>query len=1053
MLNDIVSPALSAPVRSGTRPEPLPVSSAQLRIWFLDELHGASPAHNLPIVVRLHGALNRAALEAALADVVTRHESLRTVFAEVAGQPVQHILPAGQARPVFEIRRSSPSGLNGDLAAVAARPFDLAKEIPVRASLFEVAADEHVLVLLLHQIACDGWSTGSLGRDLAEAYDPRRQGAAPDWAPLPAQYADHTLWQRQRLGDAADPHSLAGRQLAFWRTALSGLGNEIGLPFDRPRSARSGFRGESVRFEIPPELHARLAALSHRTGTTMFMVLHAGLAVLLSKLTGELDVPIGTLVAGRDHEASNELVGSFANTVVLRTDLAGNPCFVDLLNRVRDVRLAALAHRDVPFEQVVEVIAPERIPGRNPLFQVLMTARPREHDWRLPGLRTTVYEPDLGVSTLDMIFDFGERHGPAGTAAGIVGEVRFSADLFDRGSVETIADRLVRVLAAVAAEPSRTSGEIDVLSAAEREQILRDWNDTARNVAPGTVPELLEARASTAPDAVAVRFGDSVLTYGELNARANQVARRLVARGAGPESVVALSMPRSLDLVIAVWATLKAGAAYCPVDPEYPAERVSFMLADCGPQLVLTGPVDAHDMADTNLTDADRVAPLLPAHPCYVIYTSGSTGAPKAIVMPGAPLLNLMSWYRRTAVARSSSPHRVANFSSISFDMAMMEILIAAVSGGCLEIPDEETRRDLDALVAWLADTGANEIFVPNLVLAAIVDASRGAAVGLPELRHVVQGGEAFGLTAELAAFHRTAPDRRLTNYYGPSETHVTTTFDLPADPGQWPVEPPIGRPIDNMRTYVLDRWLQPVPPGVTGELYIAGAQLARGYLKRPDVTAAHYVPDPFGAPGNRMYRTGDLVRWRADGELMFVGRVDDQVKIRGFRIELGEIEAVLRRHAEVAQVAVIAVRQRIVAYVVPVTATLTPATLRRHAARSLPRHMVPAFRIVESLPLTPNGKLDRKALPVLAEETGRKPSGRVEEAVCDAFAEVLGEPVTDVDRSLFALGGHSLDVVRIVHGIRRRLGVALPVWEAFAHSTPAGIAQFIDLDKPTARK
>ncbi|TQJ92304.1 non-ribosomal peptide synthetase [Streptomyces sp. SLBN-31] len=1052
-MDDLTSPAMIRPFRAAGRPDPLPVPSAQLRIWFLDRLAGGAPTFNLSIVVRMQGTLDRPVLEAALADVVARHESLRTVFADVEGCPVKRVLDERQASPVLEVCRADPSELERELAVAAKRPFDLATEPPLRASLLELAEDEHVLLLLLHRIACDGWSAGPLGRDLVASYNARRRGAVPDRSqPVvrDADHFDHFPGRQRKLGDPADQNNLKTGQLAYWRTALSGLGNEIGLPFDRSRPATPSFGGDSVMFEVASEVQARLAELARRSGTTMFTVLHAGLAVLLARLTGELDIAIGTPVPGRVRDLSEDLVGHFANTVVLRTDLVGSPTFADLLQDVHAVDLAAFAHQDVPFEQVVEAVNPERVVGRHPLVQVFMTARPLEHAWGMTGLRTTAREHPFGAVEFDLGFNFDTRYAPDGTAVGIVGEARFSTDLFDRTTVETIVDRLVRVLSAVAADATLAVGDVDILSAAERETLLSGWNDTATEVCAQSVPELLEVRAAKTPDAVAVRIGAVELTYGELNARANRVARWLTRRGAGPESVVALSMPRSVDLVVAVWGTLKAGAAYCPIDPEYPAERVSFMLADCGAHIVLKEPVVADDMADTNLTNADRVTPLLPAHPCYVIYTSGSTGVPKAVVMHGAALVNLMSWYRRASEKEGWSAHRTANFSSISFDMAIMEILISTVRGGCLEMPQEEARRDLHQLVTWLAANEVNEIFVPNLVLAAIVDASRGAAGGLPRLRHVVQGGEAFRLTAELAAFRRAAPDRRLMNYYGPTETHVATAAVLPSDPDEWSAEAPIGRPIDNMRTYVLDRWLKPVPVGVPGELYIAGVQLARGYLKRAGATAARYVPDPFGEPGTRMYRTGDVVRWQADGQLMFVGRADDQLKIRGFRVEPGEVEAVLRRHEEVVQVAVVAVRERstaakrLVAYVVPAAATLTSAVLRRHAAEFLPHHMVPKIRLIESLPLTPNGKLDRGALPALTEEAGRPPSNPVEREVCGAFAEVLGKSVADVDQNFFSSGGHSLGALRVVHGIRRRLGVNLPVSAVFEYPTPAGIARVL---------
>ena len=1049
-MNDIAPTAEPDLLRPVSRPVPLPVSPGQFRLWFLEQLRGTASTHTVPIVARLHGEVDRAALEAALTDVVLRHESLRTVIDQVAGLPVQRVLP--DARPAFEARAVAPSDLERELAVAAAHTFDPATESPVRATLFEAAAQEHVLLLLLHRTACDGASVGPLGRDLAEAYAARRRGGAPEWAAPPAQYADHLLWQQRRLGDPSDPNSLAARQLSFWRTALSDLGGELALPFDHPRPTAPSGDEDSVRFTVSPEEHARLAELSHRTGTTVLMIVHTALAVLLGRLTGEPDLPIGTLASERGDEVPDDVIGFLTNTVVLRTDLSGNPTLTELLRRVRETYLAAFAHQDVPFDEVLKAVNPPRVPGRSPLCQVLVTAEAEEFEWPLPGLRAAARVHGCGPSGFDLHLNVDARHGPDRAPTGIVGELRFATDLFDRTTIETITARLVRVLTAMATDATQAIGDVDILSATERSDVLTRWNDTARDVDRSTLPELLEARVAATPDAVAVRCGDAVLTYGELNARANRMARYLAGRGIGPESVVALSMARSVDLMVAVWGVLKAGAAYCPVDPEYPPERVAFMLEDSGPQLVLTGPVDDHDLADTNPTDADRVGPLSPAHPCYLIYTSGSTGLPKAVVMPGSALVNLIRWYERiSAPSDGPSPHRIANFSSISFDVALVEVLIATVRGGCVELPDEETRRDLDKLVTWLEKSEVDEIFVPNLVLSAIIDISKADGTALPRLRHVIQGGESLGLTAELAEFHRAVPGRHLANYYGPTETHVATAFALPDDPDDWPAEPPIGGPIDNMRTYVLDRWLQPVPPGVAGELFIAGVQLGRGYRNRPSLTAGRYVADPFGPPGTRMYRTGDVVRWRADGQLVFIGRVDDQLKLRGYRVELGEIEAVLRRHDEVTQVAVLAVDKhtpsmRLVAYVVPATTTLTPAALRQYAAESLPRHMLPAgFRMVEALPLTPNGKLDRKALPTLTQEsTAQPPSEGAEQTVCDVFADVLGVPVVDVNQNFFALGGHSLGMVRVAHDLHRRLGVDLPLRVVFEHPTPAGLAHLL---------
>ncbi|MFI9721796.1 amino acid adenylation domain-containing protein [Streptomyces sp. NPDC052396] len=1036
-LAGVLDGALAAPVTplvSGERPERVPLSFAQQRLWFLDRLEGPSPTYNVPVVSRLSGPLDRQALRAALRDVVVRHESLRTRFPEAEGEPVQQVVPADEAVPVLEVERMAPESVEERLREAARYAFDLAGEIPVRAWLFEVGRDEHVLMVLVHHIAVDGWSLDPLARDLGLAYAARCQGAEPEWPPLPVQYADYTLWQREALADTT-------AQSEFWKRELAGVPDELGLPFDRPRPAVASYQGGTVDFQVPSAVHQRLVELSRRRGVTTFMVFQAALALLLAKLTGGSDIPIGTPVAGRADQALDELIGFFVNTVVLRNDLSGSPTFEDLLERTRETDLAAFAHQDIPFEQVVEAVNPVRSPARNPLFQVSITMNDLDTALSLPGLAVTGRSQAFGVSRFDLNVNFQER------AQGVSGHIEFNADLFDTGTVRAMADRLVRVLTAVAGDPGRPCGAIDILAPEERTRILADWNDTALDVPAATLPELLEAQTARTPDAPAVQTGDTTLTYAQLNARANQLARHLITHGVGPEALVALRMPRSADLVVAVWAVLKAGGAYLPIDAEYPESRNDFMLRDAQPTLVLTGPVDVSHVPDGDLTDADRTAPLLPEHPCYVIYTSGSTGVPKAVSMPGAALVNLVVWW-----ATWEPPARIALFSATSFDVSPMELLIATTSGGCVVVPEDAIRKDADRLVEWLAEQRVSDLtVVPNLVLNAVCEAARAAGTRLPALRHVGQGGEALVLSSAVEEIFRADEGRRLDNCYGPTETHMATGYRMPARTEDWPADPPIGRPIGNTQVYVLDRWLQPVPAGVLGELYIGGAQLARGYLNRPGQTAGRFVANPFGPPGARMYRTGDLVRWRADGELLFTGRADHQVKIRGFRIELGEIETRLREHPAVAQVAVIAVTdrpgaKRLVAYVVPAAEAPEPEALRRHVAAALPDYMVPAaFVLLDRMPLSPNGKLERRELPPPVYDTsGRAPRTRVEKALCEIWSEVLDTPSVGIDDDFFALGGHSLTATKVISRIRGRLHAELPIRALFEHPTPAGLAEVV---------
>ncbi|MEU2065233.1 amino acid adenylation domain-containing protein, partial [Streptomyces sp. NPDC013455] len=1037
----------------------IPLSFAQRRLWFISQLEGPSPAYNIRVAQRLSGAVDRAALEAALRDVIGRHEILRTVYGVAAGEPYQRILKAADLDWRLAAVDVAPDDLDGQIAAAIGYAFDLTTEVPVRASLFTTAPDEHVLVMVVHHIAGDGWSMGPLARDLSTAYAARVNGAAPAWKPLAVQYADYTLWQRELLGDESDPESLFSRQTAYWRQALADVPEELELPYDRTRPAVLGHRGHTVPFELPARVHARLAEVALAEGVTLFAALQAALAVTLSRLGAGTDIPIGSVNAGRGDESLDDLVGFFVSTLVVRTDLSGDPTFRELLARVQEASLSAFEHQDVPFEKLVEELAPTRSLARHPLFQImLMLQNTGEAALRLPGIQADPVPTGNSAAKFDLEIGIGETFDADGTPAGLRGTVNAAADLFDAESVQWIAERLARVVEALADAPDTRIGDVRTLDDAELHQVLHEWNDTGTKVPAATLPECFEAQAARTPDAVALVDGEDTLTYAELDARANRLARLLVDRGVGPESVVAVQMEPGADLVAALLAVVKAGGAYLPVDPEYPQERIAYMLADARPVCVLTsvacapalpGSTDAAilavddapvreeltrlDAADP--TGAGRPAPLLPQHPAYIIHTSGSTGRPKGVVVSHQALVNHL--YAAAERVPLGMGDRLVAVTTVSFDIAALELFLPLVSGAAVVLARRETVRDPKALLDLVRTSGATALQAVPSLWRALLDAGDWP----PAVRALV-GGEA--LPEELAA-RLHALGVPAVNLYGPTEATIWTTS---AEIGEGPVV--IGSPFANTRAYVLDARLRPVAPGATGELYLAGAQLARGYLGRAGLTAERFVASPF-LPGGRLYRTGDLARWRPGGVLQCLGRTDGQVKVRGFRIEPGEIEAVLERHARVARAAVV-VREdtpgdaRLVAYVTTAGGEEEPdaAELRAHVGAGLPGHMVPsAVLVLDALPLTANGKLDRKALPApeYAVGAGRGPADLREELLCAVFAEVLGLERVGVDDDFFALGGHSLLAVELMDRITAALGIDVPVRALFQTPTPAGLA------------
>ncbi|USQ88828.1 amino acid adenylation domain-containing protein [Streptomyces phaeoluteigriseus] len=1043
-------------VTAQERPAALPLSFAQQRLWFLDRLDAdAAVGYHLPRAVRLTGPLDHEALAAALGDVVDRHESLRTVFPERDGRAVQVVLPARNRPFDLPVTEVAAGDLDAVLAERAVRPFDLAADLPLRAELCTLSDQEHVLLVVLHHIAGDGWSVLPLAEDLRTAYTARTAGHAPGWAPLDVQYADYTLWQRELLGDSADPGSLATRQLDFWRGELAGIPDELELPTDFPRPALPAHRGGQIAFRLDRELHEAVTALARATGASVFMVLQAALAALLRKLGAGTDIPLGTPVAGRTDAALERQVGFFVNTLVLRTDVSGDPTFRELIGRARTTDLAAYAHQDVPFEWLVEALNPERSLARQPLFQVLLALQNNAAtDLALPGTRAETTAVPTGTARFDLAFELTEEQDGRGRPDGIAGLLEYSADLFTHESAESVTARLVSLLHALTERPDTALSGFDALLPAERERLFGEWNGSAVEAPePTTIARLFAARAATDPHRPALALPDgTTVSYGDLADRAHRLAHLLVERGVRPGQVVALMADRSAHTVTAVLAVLAAGAAYLPIDPAYPDERIAYVLDDARPAAVLTTAAVADRVpatapeplvldADTVLADLTGRPTRAPEHgpvpgdPAYVIYTSGSTGRPKGVVVGHASATALTAQAARFGVREGT---RLLQFASLSFDAAAWEVLTALVTGAVLVLATEDQRAPGDPLAAHLTDAGIDVVCLPPAVLAAWPE-DRPVPSGIT----VITAGEA----CPPALVEKWAAHTTLLNAYGPTETTVCATVSDPLVPGR---RPSIGTPLAGTVVHVLDDDLRPVPAGVTGELYVGGASLAHGYLGRPDLTAQRFVTDPYGPSGARMYRTGDLVRRRADGVLDYLGRADDQVKLRGFRIELAEVEAALAAHPEVDRAAVV-VREdrpgdkRLVAYVVPAAGTTAPpATLRSHVAGLLPDYMVPAAVVtLDGLPLTTNGKLDRRALPApdYTDATrGRAPVTERERALCAVFGEVLGLDEVGADAGFFDLGGDSISSIQLV-GRARAAGLLLTAQDVFLHRTPAGLA------------
>nr|WSW64832.1 amino acid adenylation domain-containing protein [Streptomyces sp. NBC_00995] len=1054
--------------RARRRPDPLPLSFAQRRLWFLNRFEGPSATYNVPMVLRLDGPLDEDALQSALADVVERHESLRTVFPETDGVARQLVVDADGADLDLTPRDTDPDRLDDVLTDEVAHPFDVSADLPVRARLLRLGADTHVLVLLVHHIAGDGWSLVPLARDLGHAYRARAEGEEPSWTQLGVQYADYTLWQRALLGAEDDPTSQAARQLDFWRTALADAPDLLALPYDRPRPAVTTYRGDAFAFPVDAGTHRALVDLARARGCSLFMVLQAALAVLLSRHGAGEDIPLGTAVAGRTDEALDDLVGFFVNTLVLRTDLTGDPTFAEVIDRVREFDLAAYAHQDVPFERLVDALSPERAQNHHPLFQTMLVLQNQaDTAVGLQGLTVTQQPVHTGISKFDLTFTFTETRDGAGRPAGLDGVLEFSTELFTRSTAHALAARLVRLLASLAADPGRHVHSAVVLDPAEQASLERASLGPVRPVATRTAPAAFRAQCAATPGAVAVREGAHRLTFGELDALSDDLAHHLHDRGVGRGDLVALALEGTADQVVAMLAVVKAGAAYLPVDLAYPEARITYMLDDARPALLLThgatraaryaSSVPCLALEDRASWSTGRTAPPAPAadplDAAYVIYTSGSTGRPKGVVVTHASLVNHMAWM--AGHLGLTDGDRVLARTSPSFDASVWETWLPLLHGGSTCPVPPALNHDPAGLLARIRETGATIVqFVPSHL--SLVLSETGPDDAPTTLRAVLCGGEP--LPRSVAARAGQAWRVEVHNLYGPTEATIDATAHHhgagEADTSAAEDGVPLGRPVDNTRAYVLDAGLRPVPPGVTGELHIAGDGLARGYLGRPGLTAARFVADPYGPAGSRMYRTGDLVRRGTDGLLTYVSRADDQVKLHGFRIELGEIEAALRTLDGIGAACAV-VREdrpgerRLVAYTVPDRHNRAggPADgeLRTRLASVLPPYMVPAvFVALDALPLLPNGKTDRRSLPVperpAATGPGGQPRTAQERVLCDVFTSVLRSPAVRTDDDFFALGGDSILSIQLVSRIREA-GLAVTPRDVFVHRTPEAIA------------
>ncbi|WP_336948335.1 amino acid adenylation domain-containing protein [Serratia nevei] len=1039
------------PILPVARDGELPLSFAQQRLWFLTQLEGMSETYHIPLALRLHGRLDRQALQHSLDALYARHESLRSRFITREDRPQVQILPANGLPLAFHDLRRHPAQADTLCRQAATQPFDLTQGPLVRAALIRLADEEHLFLLTCHHIVSDGWSTGILLRELGALYGAFRRGDA-DPLPLPTlQYPDYAAWQRRYL----TPERLAA-QAQYWRETLSGAPALLTLPTDRPRPTVQSFSGGEVPIAIDAELTQALRQFSRQHGGTLFMTVLAAWSLVLARMAGQQELVIGTPEANRGRLETESLVGFFVSTLALRIDLRDDPDLPTLIARIRHTVLTAQENRDLPFEQVVELVNPPRHLGYTPLFQVMLAWQDGSvRDIPLPGLQAELAGLEYSAAKFDLTLDLAD------TGEGISGTLNFATALFDRATAERYGVYLVQALRAMTLNSPRSVSHIDLLPLAEREHLLHGWNRTERDYPlDQTLAALFEQQVRRTPDATALVSGAESLSYAQLNARANRLAHALIARGVGPDSRVAVCAERGLNMVTALFGILKAGGAYVPLDPAYPGERLQYILQDADPVLLLAdaaGRAALGEPATPQLALEAALPDTLSAenperraqasHLAYVIYTSGSTGKPKGAMNEHRGVVNRLVWMQETYGLTAADT--VLQKTPFGFDVSVWEFFWPLMVGARLVMAKPEGHKDPDYLSRAIEQYGVTTLhFVPSMLQSFLADGQ--AATRCGQVVRVMCSGEALP-AALVAEFYRRLPQAELHNLYGPTEAAVdVTAWHCSREADR--VSVPIGRPIANTRIYLLDEHGQPVPLGAVGELYIGGVQVARGYLNRPELTAERFLSDPF-APGGRMYRTGDVARYLANGDIEYLGRNDQQVKIRGFRIECGEIEAVLATHPAVRE-AVVDARavgddKRLVAWVVPaagVAEETLAGALRQHVSAALPDYMVPsAWVVVAALPLSPNGKLDRRALPepqgAQSQAAYEAPQGEHETLLAAIWRELLNVEQVGRHDNFFELGGHSLLAVKLMAQLRRA-GWGANVQTLFSTPTLSALAQ-----------
>ncbi len=1052
-----VSDTTRPSIKAVPKDQDLPLSFAQERLWFLNQLEGSSATYNMPSAISLTGNLELNALQQALKEIVRRHEVLRTSFSTINGQPRQIIHPEAtlniKVRDLQELEtKERKKVLEQQATEEASTPFDLEVAPLIRCTLLQISATEYVLLLTMHHIVSDGWSMGIFSQELSSLYQAFRTGTPSPLAPLPIQYADFAIWQREWLSGKR-----LETQLNYWKQQLSGAPELLQLPTDRTRPSVRTYLGKSHRFSLNQELTEKLQQLSRQSGTTLFMTLLAGLATLLYRYSGHSDVLIGSPIANRNHQEINSLIGFFVNTLVYRNNLADNPSFLKLLYQVRDTTLKAYEHQDVPFELIVEALKPQRSLSHSPLFQVMFVLQNAPMgSLELPELTLSQLEQDFPIAKFDLTLSISE------TFQGLQGEWEYNTDIFDSSTIERMALHFENLLSAIVATPQRAVNELPLLSDIERHQLLVEWNSTETEyLKDKCIHQLFEKQVELFPDAVAVVFEEEQLTYQELNSKANQLAHHLQSLGVGPEVLVGICVERSLEMIVGLLGILKAGGAYVPLDPKYPAERLSYMLSDSGIKVLLTQPELLSSLPSSIVAKVvclDRDWDVIKQHSqsnldtgvssenlAYIIYTSGSTGQPKGVLVEHKNVVRLFaatqSWYN------FNENDVWTNFHSIAFDFSVWEIWGALIYGGRLVVVPYWVSRDPQTFHNLLCSekvTVLNQ--TPSAFGQLIAVEKTDETQSKLSLRLVIFGGEALEIQSLKPWFEQHGEESpQLVNMYGITETTVHVTYRPLTINDLNSTRSAIGRPIPDLQMYILNDNLQPVPLGVTGQMYVGGDGLARGYLNRPELTKERFIANPFGR--GRLYKTGDLARYLPNGEIEYLGRIDNQVKIRGFRIELGEIETVLNSHPQIQQAVVIVQEnipgnKQLVAYLVTSDESLKNNQLREDIQQKLPEYMVPsAFVFLENLPLTPNGKIDRKALSAIDVQRSELQTNLVaprtleEELLAQIWSKVLEVEKVGVYDNFFELGGDSLLSVKVL-ALAKKSGLKLSLQQLFKHQT-----------------